>query len=129
MSGLLSDELKQKLGIENEGEVLAMPKKKRKGEGGKKNGQKKKLSKKELKKKQSADRLKQSDVQTTEHKELFARISAVSLAGGSNLISSRSLARKTKPVKQHRMIEACDNVGEEEEDDEGWKLSPKKFFF
>jgi hypothetical protein len=115
--GILSDELKRSLGVENEAEVLAQPRKKHKEKKrSKSKGPARPALKETARKKKSVDRLKGAAEQAEEQARLFERISAVQLGAGAALQSSRSLSRKTKAVREPREPLL---VEEEEEDDEG----------
>jgi rhodanese-related sulfurtransferase len=115
--GILSDELKRSLGVENEAEVLAQPRKKQKEKKrSKSKGPARPVLKETARKKKSVDRLKGAAEQAEEQARLFERISAVQLGPGAALQSSRSLSRKAKPVRELREAQP---VEEEEEDDEG----------
>lgn len=132
--GLLSDELKQKLGIENESEVVLAGSKKKKKKKDKQDKTKQKqkqqgvkqVSKKEQKKRESADRLKQRSAEADEQTLLFARIAAAQLSGQAALalVSSRSLARRPahkrelQPSKYQHQDHHDHHHHDDDEDDE-----------
>ena len=117
--GILSEELKKALGVENEADVLAQPRKKKKKEKLRSKHKLPAVPKETAKKKKSAERLKGASEQAEEQARLFDRISAARLSPGAALQSSRSLARKTRTAKLPRHEPAFQEEEEEEDDEEG----------